>query len=219
MVEVAGTNLDLEVDTNYPWDGDVRVRLEPAQSARLAVRLRIPGWARGTAVPGGLYRDSNLRVGKASILVNGKPIPYEEEKGYAVLKRVWQKGYAIELKLPMEAFHVEARGEMKEDRNRVALVRGPLVYCVEGADNEGRELTFIVDRQHALTTKFQNILDESVVAISQPAREFKASQDGLQIEAGPASITAIPYYCWANRDNFDMQVWLPTRVGGLRVNS
>jgi uncharacterized protein len=218
-VKVGKSDVALRVDSEYPWDGKVKLTLDPAQRKRFALRLRIPGWARNEAVPGDLYRFAENDSAKVSVLLNGEPVRYREEKGYAVLEREWRKGDIVELNLPMPVRRVLARAEVKDNRNRLALQRGPLVYCVEGADNPDGVWNFIVPASTAFATRPQKILDEPVVAIRAEVPAVEAASDGLGLKMQTRTLTAIPYYTWANRENYEMQVWLPMKIADVKVVS
>ncbi len=218
QLKVGQSAVQLQVKTNYPWDGAVRLVVNPQRSTHFALHVRIPGWAGGVAVPGDLYRFTKSDAVRLSLLLNGKPVPYRDEKGYAVIERAWNEGDVIELNLPMEMRRVVSRNEVKADKSRVALQRGPLVYCLEGADNEARVWNFVLPEGAALSVQPHRILDESVVAIRAEGRMFTATPDGVALRAEPVTVTAIPYYAWANRNNYDMQVWLPARIEDVRIN-
>ena len=111
-----------------------------------------------------------------------------------------------------------ARDEVVEDRQRVALQRGPLVYCVEGADNTTNPWNLIVPERSQFAAERYRVLDEPVVAIKGEVLTLSPSSDGLGVQVKPRSITAIPYYAWANRENYEMQVWLPTKIKDLKIN-
>jgi len=219
QMKVRDTDMTVQVVTDYPWSGDVRLALHPAKPVRAALRVRIPGWARGTAVPGDLYRFDGGDSGAIAVLLNGKPVQYAEEKGYAVIDRVWESTDVVELKLPMTVRKVVARPEVKANASRVALQRGPLVYCVEGGDNGGKAWNIVAPKDMETSTANHRVLDESVVAIQMQGRALNASADGLGVETRRQELTAIPYYAWANRGNYEMQVWLPERIDDVSVNS
>jgi DUF1680 family protein len=177
--------------TGYPWDGDVKITVAPDKTARFALRIRIPGWARGEAVPGGLYQFIDPAGESATLRINGKPTSLQLDKGYAIVDRRWRKGDVVELRLPMPIRRVAADGRVEADRGRVALQRGPIVYCLEWPDNPGikvRELS--LSSEEKLTAKFEPNLLNGVETIQGP--NFKA----------------IPYYAWANRGPGEMAVWL-----------
>lgn len=211
------TAVPLKMDTNYPWDGNVKIKVTPTQKVKYALNIRIPGWAAETPVPGGLY---NFAVGgnaKVEILLNGKPVTYQSDKGYAVIDRTWQNGDEIEVKLPMEVRQIKARKEVKADADRIALQRGPIVYCVEGADNAGEVWNLLVPENPSFKTQKSQILDESVIAIQANLQVVKATPDGLNVKPEPQTVTAIPYYTWANRGRGPMQVWLPMKMKSIRI--
>lgn len=212
------TDVPLQLDTNYPWDGNVKITVNPAKKVAYALHVRIPGWATNVPVPGKLYAFTNTSDAKAEVLINGKPATYRVEKGYAVIDRTWQKGDVVEVKLPMDVRQVAARSEVKADQDRIALQRGPLVYCVEGVDNSDKVWNLLVPAQPTFETKPHQVLDEPVVAIQAHLSVVEAAPDGLSIQTKPQTITAIPYYTWANRGKSTMQVWLPSRIRALKIS-
>ena len=216
-IPMGKTAVPLQLETNYPWDGAVKLTASPARKVAYALHLRIPGWAENTPAPGKLYRYTDTDNTKPEILLNGKPVAYQTEKGYAVIDRTWQKGDVVELKLPMTVRQVAARPDVRADQDRVALQRGPMVYCVEGVDNEGRAWNILVPDKATYTTKPHRVLDEPVVAIQANVSVVGASADGLSVQLSPKTITAIPYYAWANRGKSPMQVWLPSRIKEVKI--
>lgn len=212
------TDVPLQLDTNYPWDGTVKISVNPAKKVAYALHVRIPGWANNVPVPGKLYEFTNASNAKVEVLVNGKPTTYQVEKGYAVIDRTWQKGDVVEVKLPMDVRQVAARSEVKADQDRIALQRGPLVYCVEGVDNADKVWNLLVPAQPTFETKQHQVLDEPVVAIQANLSVVEAAPDGLSIQTKPQTITAIPYYTWANRGKSTMQVWLPSRIKAIKIS-
>lgn len=212
------TDVPLQLDTNYPWDGDVKISVNPAKKVAYALHVRLPGWADDVPVPGKLYEFTNTSKAKIEVLLNGKPATYQIQKGYAVIDRTWQKGDVVEVKLPMDVRQVAARSEVKADQDRIALQRGPLVYCVEGVDNSDKVWNLLVPAQPTFETKQHQVLDEPVVAIQANLSVVEAAPDGLSIQTKPQTITAIPYYTWANRGKSTMQVWLPSRIKAIKIS-
>ncbi|CAN5515307.1 glycoside hydrolase family 127 protein [soil metagenome] len=206
-VKAGRSEIALRVESEYPWNGRVRLAVDPTRKATFAIHLRIPGWARNVAVPGDLYRFTDKEPGGIKVLLNGKPVRYREEKGYAVLERGWKRGDVVELNLPMPVRQVAARPEVKADNNRRALQRGPLVYCVEGADNANGVWDFVLNEDESFVAQQHKILDESVVALTGQVRSISAAGHAPVLR----KLTAIPYYTWANRNNYEMQVWLPIK--------
>ncbi|MEJ7769812.1 MAG: beta-L-arabinofuranosidase domain-containing protein, partial [Chitinophagaceae bacterium] len=144
ILTLAKGKVPLLMDTNYPWDGKVKLTVNPVKKMTYALHLRIPGWAGNEAVPGNLYHFVNSKERGISMMVNGKTVEYRTDKGYVVIKREWKKGDVVEYTLPMDVKRVVSRPEISFNTNRVALQRGPLVYCVEGADNEGKAWNLVM---------------------------------------------------------------------------
>jgi DUF1680 family protein len=210
----------LKMETNYPIDGQVKILVTPSKTSSFKLHIRKPGWCSGTAVPGGLYNfdAANSAPSVIKLSVNGKPFIANEEKGYFILDRTWKKGDVVEYSMSMEAKRVVARNEVLSDKGRVALQRGPLVYCVEGADNNGKALDFIFPGNAAIIEKPYSVVDEKVVALTANVPIFTISTDGLSARTIVSQITAIPYYSWCNRGSNQMQVWLPTRIIDVKAN-
>lgn len=203
--------------TKYPWQGGVQIALTPARSMAFPLHVRIPGWAQNEPVPGNAYRFAEEDTAKFVITVNGKPAKYNMEEGYAVLNQTWKKGDVVELQLPMNVRKVVANDSIVQDRNRVALQRGPLVYCVEHPDNAGSVYNMILPANTTFTTDYHPELLNGVVTIEGQVPVFKPSADGEQVVAQQGKLTAIPYYAWANRGKGEMEVWLPTKVAAVKV--
>ncbi|SKC03947.1 glycoside hydrolase family 127 protein [Dyadobacter psychrophilus] len=215
--QIGKTNVPLRMETNYPWEGNVRIKMTPSQKVKYALNIRIPGWAANTAVPGELYSFKSAGNEKVEILLNGKTVTYHLEKGYAVIDRIWQNGDEIEVKLPMEVRQVRARKELKANEGRIALQRGPLVYCVEGADNAGEVWDLLMPENPTFSIQNGRILDEPIISIQANLLKVEAAADGLNVKTKPQLVTAIPYYSWANRGKGPMQVWLPSKIKNIRI--
>jgi DUF1680 family protein len=217
-IAAAGGPIDLRVNTRYPLDGKINITVSAARPIRHTLRLRIPGWARDQAVPGDLYRfDPRQDSAAVQIQVNGKPIRFREEHGYAVLDRVWAPQDVVEINLPMPIRTVRARAEVKANESCIALQRGPVVYCVEAPDNSGNAWNLLVTDGSNFATKETHVLDEQIIALEGRANALVPR--GATVEPVPTSVTAIPYYAWANRASTDMQVWLPTRIHSVKINT
>jgi DUF1680 family protein len=217
-IETPNGAIDLRVNTRYPLDGRINITVNAARSIRHTLRLRIPGWARDQAVPGDLYRfDPRPDDAAVQIQVNGKPIRFREEQGYAVLERVWAPRDVVELNLPMPVRTVRARAEVRANEACIALQRGPVVYCVEAPDNSGNAWNLIVTDGSSFVAKDAQILNEPIVALE--GRAHALVPGGAAVDSIPTAVTAIPYYTWANRASTDMQVWLPTRINSVKINT
>lgn len=217
-VKIGGKDFPVRMETNYPWDGTVKIYADPASKVKTSINVRIPGWSRGEASPGDLYVFDDKTADAFMLTINGKPAVYQMEKGYAVINRDWKKGDVIELTLPMKVKRVMARTELKQDEGRIALQRGPLVYCVEGADNNGNAWDMILPDGTTFETTFKKELLDGVVTIGFEAPVVNVSADGMSVRTEKRKITAIPYYAWCNRGQNPMQVWLPRKIKDIKVN-
>ena len=196
QVDVGGRSVHLRQETNYPWAGRVRLRVDPAQKSEFALRLRIPGWANNQPVPSDLYRFAEIDNPGFTLTVNGESVTPSLEKGYAVLKRTWQPGDVVELTLPMPVRRVFCHETVEANRGRVALMRGPLVYCAEGVDNGGSVADLALADDAALSIEHRPELLNGVTVIRGE---------------GSQPLTAIPYYAWSHRGVGEMAVWLERR--------
>ena len=199
--DLSGEKVGVEMKTNFPWEGKVELVVNPTTTQRFTVSLRIPGWIQENPVPGKLYSFLHEEKTNFTLLVNGEKATFRQENGYAVLEREWKKGDRITYELPLEIRQLQSRPEVLANTDRIAIQRGPLVYCVEGADNQGKVLQLALSSSPNFTTKEYQILDEKVQAI-----QFQA-WDGQS----PKTVTAIPYYTWANRGQNEMMVWIPKK--------
>ncbi len=210
-----GTKLELRQKTEYPWKGDVLIEVEPARPVAFRLHVRIPGWAQNRPVPSDLYRYTEAPAGAPVLRVNGATVAPPVEKGYAVIDRTWAAGDRVELSLPMPIRRVIAHDAVEADRGRVAIERGPLVYCAEGPDNDGHAANLVLPDEAALTAETRADLLGGVVAIKGMGQAV--SEKGGQASASPKAITLIPYYAWANRGATEMAVWLARDPSKARV--
>ena len=218
FIPVKGTDIQMEMKTGYPWNGHVTLTTMPARRVRYALHVRIPGWANGLASPGALYQFTDNVVPTFTLTLNGRPAKYRLDKGYVVIDREWKKGDKVELDLPMEIRRVTAIQQVKADEGRIALQRGPLIYCVEGADNEGQVWNILVPDQANFALGRQTILNEEVMTLQAQLPVVVASADGYNVRTEQRLVRAIPYYSWCNRGNNSMQVWLPRKITDIKIN-
>ena len=204
-----GRLVKLTQETRYPWDGAVKISVNPDQSAPLTINVRIPGWARNEPVPTDLYRFVDTSSAPVSLKVNGKPVVIKLDKGYVSLRRTWKKGDVITLDFPMTVRRVVANDQVAADRGRVALQRGPIVYAAEWPDNpKGHVRNLMLSREASLTSEFKPALLNGVTVIKGRAVALAYDAQG-KITKSEEEFTAIPYYAWANRGAGQMMVWFP----------
>jgi uncharacterized protein len=197
--QLAGQNLTLNQETGYPWDGDIHLRVDLAQSVALTIRLRVPGWCRTYAVT-----------------VNGEALEPPVERGYLSIERVWQSGDVIRLHLDMPVERVYAHPEVRANKGRIALQRGPVIFCLEGVDNGGDLDALVLPPAAQLEAHFDGDLLGGVVVIESAALRETRSPEVPDTEpyvftppvVKPVRLRAIPYFAWDNRDEGDLLVWI-----------
>ena len=217
-IKLSNTDVALKMETNYPWDGKVKINIDPKEKKSFSVHVRIPDWQKGGIVPGDLYKNANASESVLFFSVNGKAVSFREENGYAIIDRKWQKGDVISFEYNMPITKIAARSEVRSDIDRIAIQRGPLVYCVERADNKAGVWNLTLPAGINFTTIDYKILDEPVIALQTELPSASANETGDGVKIEKRKITAIPYYCWANRGANDMQVWLPTKIKEIKIN-
>lgn len=210
--------MQLSMNTGYPWTGNVSCTLNMKKKITSAIAFRLPGWASGTVAPGGLYSFVNGSIEKPVLLLNGNTISYQIQDGYVVAEHEWKDKDIIEYQLPMTIQKVVSRNELKFNNDRVAFQRGPLVYCIEGADNNGKAWNVIAPSQVSFTAENFKVLNENVVSLVADLPSIQIELNGTSAKTSFQKVRAIPYYTWCNRGSNAMQVWLPTSFKDVKVN-
>jgi len=207
-----GISLKILQESDYPWDGNIKLTILPENKSRFTVRVRIPGWAQNQPVPSDLYTFLTPAKESVTLRVNGHKVSLKLDHGYAVVNRTWKRGDEIELNLPMPVRRVVANELVAADRHRVALQRGPIVFCAEWPDNpNGKVRNLLLPDDQVLTASFDtNLLNGVEVITGQAALVGK---NGVSQPLQP--FKAIPYYAWANRGKGEMAVWLADSVAAL----
>ena len=211
-LNVNNKQVQIVQQNNYPWDGDLKFNITPKAATTFNLLVRIPGWARNEANPSDLYQFANASDKKVEIKINGQPAEYTMQNGYAALNKTWKKGDVVEVNLPMEVRRVVANENVKDDIGKVALQRGPVIYCAEWVDNNGKAANIIIPNNATFTTEFKNDLLNGVEVIKSNVPAVVVSNDGNHISTVNQSFTAIPYYAWAHRGKGEMMIWFPTKV-------
>jgi uncharacterized protein len=214
-IDVNGALLRLRQETDYPWDGTVTLHAEPEKPVDCRLMLRIPGWAQGEPVPGDLYRYQEELEPRLRLEVNGENIPIKTEKGYAPVARTWEKGDTIRLVMDMPVRRVLCKDEVEANRNRVALERGPVVFCAEGADNEGGVFSRWLPDGAAVTAAFKPDLLGGVMTLSAASRARERAENGGIVERD-APLKFVPYAVWNHRGVSEMQVWIARNADTAR---
>ncbi len=204
------TRVRVRQTTNYPWDGAVAIQVDPDRDADLTLAVRIPGWAVATETPGALYRfaeqPAHEHRAPFTLRVNGRDTPIVVEHGYARLRRRWTHGDVVELTLPMPIHRVLANDAVAADRDLAAIQRGPIVYSIEAIDNGTSLAGLKLPLDATLEHHFARDLLRGVEVITGAAQRADASGEPRTV-----TLTAVPYYAWANRGKGEMAVWIPYR--------
>lgn len=197
--------------TIYPYDGDLNFEITPEVAVPFTMLIRIPGWANAEAIPSDLYTFENKSAAKISLTINGKETNYKVEAGYARISRRWQKGDKICLILPMPVKEVVANKELSIDHDKVALQRGPLIYCAESTDNSCSIGSLQIPLNTLFTTAFKPDLLNGITILN--AEIISKTDTGATQNI---AFTAIPYYAWANRGKGEMTVWFPRAIAAVK---
>jgi len=184
-------------ETDYPWEGRVRIRFEPEFEKKVTVYVRIPGWAVEHPVPSDLYHFVDNSDESPTLMVNGESIPVQTDKGYVPIQRVWKEGDTIELNLPMPVRRVESHPQVKENTGKIALVRGPIVYCAEWPDNGGHISNLALSDDRQLSLERRNDFLNGVTVIKGQAMALYGAEDEFTYRGEEQEFIAIPYYAWA----------------------
>ncbi len=203
----------LTQSTQYPWDGKVTFTVTPEQEKEWALRLRIPGWAGDNPVPTDLYSFTEKAKSPYSISVNGKKVSALQGDGYATLKRVWKAGDRVELTLPMDVRRVAAHDSVVDDRGKLAIERGPVMFCLEGVDqNDSTVFNKILARDAKFNENYEPNLLGGVMTLYAQASEIQPNGSIKDVE-----VKAIPYATWCNRGPSEMAVWIPESAERARA--
>ena len=203
-ITTASNAVQLKQITDYPWDGGVKLQIEPQTAQQFAIRLRIPGWAQESPVPTDLYTYTS-KTAKYTVAVNGKTVRPELVDGYATLVREWKSGDQVELHFPMEVRRIKAHQNVTDNRGKLAIERGPVIYCLEAQDQPDQSIfnKYIPDQTQMHAVYEENLMN-GVVTLSGTAKAL--NPDGTTADV---DFKAVPYSTWNNRGAGKMAVWIP----------
>lgn len=213
-LKVGGKRLTLTQSTGYPWNGDIRLEVAPKGKQDFTLKIRVPGWVRGEVLPSDLYTFIDGKQLGYSVKVNGEPVESRLDKGYFSIDRLWKKGDVVEVHFDMEPRMVKAHEQVEADRGRVAVERGPVVYCAEWPDNSFGVMSVLMNRKPEFTVEHESDLLYGIDQIKANAQALSYDPDG-RLNVKPVTLTLIPYYAWAHRGQGEMTVWLPQEVSAV----
>lgn len=193
------TRVEVAQASNFPWSGDIQFTVNPERSVEGTLAFRIPGWARSF-----------------SLKVNGEEAHTQVSKGYAYVTRTWNQGDEIHLEIPMEIERMVAHPNVKANAGKIALQRGPVVYCLEQVDNGENLASIEINGDSLIEERFEEELLNGVMVLSGKAKRTEVTSDVSQalymrtedVNTSETTFTAIPYYAWANRGEGEMTVWV-----------
>jgi DUF1680 family protein len=216
-ISLGNRKIKVSQKADFPWNGNVEIAVDPESQGKFKLKLRIPGWARNEAIPGSLYKFTDQDNGSFKLSVNGETLTPEIENGYVVIDRKWARGDKVMLDLPMPVRSVVADERIKDDLEKMAFQRGPVVYCTEWPDNsDGKVLNLVVEKGSAFSTEYIVDLLGGVQVIKTSGRQTSKTLDGRIETSEKESVTLIPYALWNNRGPGQMMVWVPTRAESSR---
>lgn len=207
-IELGSNKVSLSQKSEYPWKGDITITVNPQKSEQFDILVRIPGWAQNKPVPSDLYSYLNPSKKDIKLKVNGKDVGCTiAADGYVHLSQKWAKGDKIELSLPMDVNRDIANANVKEDIGKVAIERGPIVYCLEWVDNNDRVLNTVLGDDVTFTESYQPNMLNGIMKLTADAKSTRRDENS-KVTVESKKLTAIPYYAWANRGSGEMAVWL-----------
>jgi uncharacterized protein len=210
-LQIEGINVGINQITEYPWEGKIAIDINPDENKKFGIKVRIPGWAMNTAIPGNLYTFENNPEKSVIVKVNGKEQKLNLKQGYLTINREWKQGDKIDIDFAINPRYVKADDRVEADLNKVAIERGPIMYCAEWPDNnDGKVLSLLFEKNPKTTVEFQKDLLNGLPVIKTKASEVSLNIDETYKIADPTDVTLIPYYTWNNRGAGEMMVWLPT---------
>ena len=223
QLSVAGKGIILEQQTQYPWDGDIAIKVAANKAGQWAMKVRIPGWVRNEVVPSNLYEfTDNLRP-KYNITVNGNAVNGKlTDDGYFTIDRKWKKGDVVRVHFDMDPRTVRANNNVEADRGFVAIERGPLVYCAEWPDNDFDIMGALVNQSPKMTVedgtlhaKDKKVADYYIKVIKTDAQLLSFDKQG-RLNTKDVKLSLIPYYAWCHRGSGKMRVWLSQDLSSSR---
>ena len=197
---IQGKCVTIQETSEYPWSGSIRIALDPEAPTNFELKLRVPGWAK-----------------TATATVNGEPVGLVPVRGYGTISRLWNAGDVVALDLPMPPERLYAHPNVRMDVGRVALRRGPLIYCAEEADNPGGPVQRLLLPRGAPLSAERADAFGGIAMLKALAKRLAPADGGALYSTVPptshdAMLTAVPYFLWANREPGSMQVWIAESV-------
>jgi DUF1680 family protein len=216
-LEIKEEILEIEQNTNYPWNGKVKFTISTPKKLSATFKIRIPGWARNQVLQSDLYTYYNEKEENIKIKLNGEEADFPLEEGYIILRRRWQNGDIIELDIPMSVRKVLSHEKVEGNRGKLALERGPFVYCAEAIDNNGKVLNLLFEKDAEFSSEYSHDMLNGVTIIKGSSRVLRDFTQDIN-DWKEQEFKAVPYYAWAHRGVGEMAVWLPYDKTVFNIN-
>ena len=215
-IETNGKKIELKQTTGYPWNGDVRIEVNPNRNQTFALKIRVPGWARNEVVPSDLYSFADGKTVEYSVKLNGETVESNIDKGYFTINRKWKKGDIVEIHFDMTPRMVKSHPNVQANIGRVAFERGPIVYCAEWVDNDFKIQSVLAPNSPEIQVIDRPDLLNGVKQLKMDAQAFYVNENGEE-EVQDVTLALIPYYSWLHRGGGEMAVWLPWETSVVRA--
>jgi uncharacterized protein len=203
--------VNISQKADFPWSGKVDLTINPEKSSKFTLKIRIPGWALNEALPGNLYKFTDRNEEPVKLLINGKEEAIVIADGYAVVSRKWKGGDKVQVEFPMPVRKVVADERVKEDREKIAFQKGPVIFCAEWPENNtGNVLDLLLSKDVSFTSEYDSTLLGGTEVIKTTGSQTKKTLDGKIESLGEEPVKLIPYALWNNRGKGQMMVWFPT---------
>ncbi len=216
----AKNSVSVKQTSNMPWEGNVKFEIgaNNKKGTTFSLNLRVPGWIDGRIFPTNLYEVREISEYGGIVKVNGIEVDVRRNnQGYFEINRLWKKGDIVELNLPMYTQKVYSHEKIETNKNLVSIQRGPLMYCAEFADNEGKTSNIVFGSANSFTNNFEPNLLNGVTTLSTTAKAFNFTEQ--EINTSTKTVKLIPYYARSNRGIGEMKLWFPTKITGVRIEN
>lgn len=217
QIELGKNKISLSQRTDYPWNGNVTINVDPLKSGEFNILVRVPGWVQNRPVPSDLYSYLDPKKETVTLTINNQPIKYTiNPQGYIAISRVWKKGDKINVTFPMDIHRNLANENVIDNIGKVSLERGPVVYCLEWVDNSEKVLNSVLDdKAPIVASTYQPDKLNGIISLEADAKSASRDEDN-KITVQNKHLKAIPYYAWANRGSGEMTVWIPRSIESTR---
>ena len=209
-ITIGDEKINVKQKANFPWDGKVEITVNPVEPVDFNLNVRVPGWAKNEALPGELYKFADKNSDTVRIYVNGEI--YDTGNlinGYANIARSWKPGDKVEIDFPMPVRKVLADKSVKEDTGRMAVQKGPLIYCAEWPDNSDKLFSLLIPLDAEFTTVTDHSLMGGIQVLKTTGYTTRRTLGRKVNVLEGEPVVLIPYAYWNNRGPGRMKVWLP----------